>query len=82
LAHFHTQRFEVRRVSDRVVRLVALRDLLAAALESADPEKLGPLAAQYRATLGELEALESKAEAGDPVDEIASRRSARRATAS
>lgn len=65
-------------MSDRSSALEALRDVLWASIQSADPEKRAPLAAQYRATLGELADLsKDDGKAGDPLDEIAARRAAR-----
>lgn len=63
-------------------RLDDLRNLRALLLESIDEasvDKRAPLAAQLRATLAEIESLDEDAKAGDPVDEIAKRRAARRA---
>ncbi|GAA1992838.1 hypothetical protein GCM10009718_33180 [Isoptericola halotolerans] len=64
-------------MSDRLDRLKALADTLEDSIAQADPEKRGPLAAQFRATLADIEALDQDAKAGDPIDELAKRRSAR-----
>lgn len=64
----------------RVDRLKTLADDLEAALTEAPVSVKAQLAAQYRATLAELDALNADAEAGDPIDEIAKRRAARRAS--
>lgn len=63
----------------RVDRLRLLADDLQTALGEAPVGVKAQLAAQYRATLAELDGLESAAseKAGDPVDEIAARRAAR-----
>lgn len=62
----------------RLSQLESLRDLLWDSLESADPEKRASLAAQYRGTLAEIDALSKDAgKAGDPLDEISARRAAR-----
>lgn len=65
-------------MADRLSQLEALRDLLWESLSQADPDKRASLAAQYRTTLAELDVLAKDAgKAGDPLDEIAARRSAR-----
>lgn len=65
-------------MASRLTDLERLRDLLWDSLSEADPEKRASLAAQYRGTLAEIEALSKDAgKAGDPLDEIAARRSAR-----
>ena len=62
----------------RLPALESLRDLLRTSLDEAPADKRAPLAAQYRATLSELATLSAEsAKAGDPLDEIAARRSAR-----
>ena len=63
----------------RVERLRALADDLEAALTEAPVGVKAQLAAQYRATLAELDVLDAAAsdKDGDPVDEITARRAAR-----
>ena len=66
-------------MTDRLSKLHALEDVLWESIGSADPEKRAPLVAQFRAVLAEIAVLsKDSAEAGDPVDEIARRRAARR----
>jgi hypothetical protein len=58
--------------------LVAARELMWLSVLEADPDKRAPLMNQWRAlelTISDLESLAGKV--GDPVDEIAARRSAR-----
>lgn len=67
-------------------RIDKLRDLAALLEESLTDASVGvraQLAAQYRATLAEIDSLsEDRGEkAGDPVDEVAKRRTARRGAA-
>jgi len=62
---------------DRKAALEALRDVLAVSILAADPDKRSSLSAQLTVVLAQIEALQPKAKAGDPVDEIAKRRSAR-----
>ena len=65
-------------MASRLSDLERLRDLLWDSLSQADPDKRASLAAQYRATLAELDVLSKDVgKAGDPLDEIAARRSAR-----
>jgi hypothetical protein len=65
-------------VDDRLTKLRALEGVVLASIEGAAEDKRAPLVAQYRALLAEIESLSKSAEkAGDPVDEIAARRSAR-----
>lgn len=55
-----------------------LRDTLRQSISDAEPDKRASLANQYRATLADLAALAAdEGKAGDPVDELAARRSAR-----
>lgn len=64
--------------SSRLEALEALRDILRASLDEAPADKRAPLAAQYRATLAEIDSLSAdNAKAGDALDEIAARRAAR-----
>lgn len=63
----------------RLDRLVALRDHLEAVLRIDIPARdLATASREYRAVLAEIAELEPKKAAGDPVDEIAARRAARR----
>jgi len=63
-------------------RLESLADALEIALLEADPAVKAQLAAQYRATLNELDQIkEPEAKAGDPIDEVAARRALRRRSA-
>ena len=64
----------------RLDRLRVLADALEVALAEAPVGVKAQLAAQYRATLAELDALDADAGVGDPIDEIAKRRAARRAS--
>jgi len=62
----------------RIDDLRAARDLMWDSIEAADAEKRAPLMNQWRALEATISEIESKAEkAGDPIDEIAARRSAR-----
>lgn len=61
----------------RAERLAMDRDLLEAAMAEGDPKALPALVREHRAVMAELEALTPQAKAGDPLDEIAARRSAR-----
>lgn len=65
----------------RLDDLRALREQLLVWIDDAPVDKKAPLVAQYRATLSEIQALEPKEAQGDGIDEIAKRRSARRAGA-
>lgn len=58
-------------------QLEQLRDVLWSSVNSADPEKVAPLAKEYRAVVERLEALTGAGKVGDPIDEIAARRAAR-----
>lgn len=62
----------------RLDDLKLARDLMWESISEADPDKRAPLMNQWRALESTIAELESKSEkAGDPVDEIAARRSAR-----
>ena len=63
----------------RLDDLVKLREDLLVWLDTAPVDRKAALVAQYRATLTELESLQPKEAQGDSIDEIAARRSARRA---
>lgn len=65
--------------ADRTRRLEALRDRLSAAIEDAGPRDLASLAARYVAVLREIAEL-APASTGDPLDDLTSRRNARRTT--
>lgn len=65
-------------MADRLESLRSLAAVLWDSLAEADADKRAPLAAQYRATLAEVETLEREAgKVADPVDEISARRVAR-----
>lgn len=68
----------------RLERLRRLRSVAEAALATELPAReIAAISKEYRALLAEIEKLEASEEkAGDPVDEIAARRAARRATPS
>lgn len=62
----------------RLDELKLARDLMWASISEADPDKRAPLMNQWRALEATIATLSSEAEkVGDPVDEIAARRSAR-----
>jgi hypothetical protein len=61
----------------RLSALEALRDVLAVSIVAADPDKRAPLAARLTDVLEQIERLTPAAKVGDPVDEIAKRRTAR-----
>lgn len=65
----------------RLDDLVALREQLQVWLEDAPVDRKAALVAQYRSTLAEIDELTPKEQVGDGIDEIAARRSARRAGA-
>lgn len=67
-------------MSDRRERLENARDLLLESMRSVDPDKVAPLAKEYRLLLAELDSLPDEAQVSD-ADEIAARRAARRAGA-
>lgn len=75
---------------DRLESLRALAMILDESLRSVDPEKRAPLAAQYRLTLAEIDALAKEAgetsggelSGGTPLDELNRRRAARESRAS
>ena len=66
----------------RLDDLVKLREDLLTWLGEAPADRKAALVAQYRATLAEIDELSPKEAVGDGIDEIASRRAARRAGAS
>lgn len=59
--------------------LRAAADLAWASAQEAPADKRAPLLAQYRAALADLAKVADETKTGDPVDEIAQRRAARRA---
>ncbi len=61
---------------DRLKTLEALRDVLAASIMDADPDKRASLAARLTDVLAQIAELAPKEKAGDPLDEIAARRTA------
>lgn len=65
-------------MTSRLDDLIAMRELLWESVKVADPEKRAPLFARLESVVEQIEKCNStKAKAGDPVDEIAARRSAR-----
>nr|DAK09779.1 MAG TPA: DNA gyrase subunit A [Caudoviricetes sp.] len=71
-------------VDNRQQELEWLAGVLKASIEDAPPDRRGPLASQFRATLAELNALteqsRKKETRNDPFDELAARRAARGGT--
>ena len=63
----------------RLDDLLEMRSLLWDSLDEADPEKRAPLFARLESVIEQIEKLSPVAKVGDPVDEIAKRRAARRA---
>lgn len=63
----------------RLDALQELRDKLREWVEEAPADRRAALVGQYRATLAEIDELSPKEETGDAIDEIAARRTARRA---
>ena len=62
----------------RLDDLMAARDLMWISLAQADPDRRGPLMAQWRALDKDIAELSGGSEeAGDSIDEIAARRAAR-----
>lgn len=70
---------ESAKSGDRLKALQDLRDLIATQLDLTDSARdIAALAARFQSVLSEIEALDNASgKAGDPVDEIAARRSAR-----
>lgn len=69
-------------MADRLSKLRALEVTVLASIDEAPADKRAALVAQYRAILAEIDGMEADTmKAGDPVDEIASRRAARGAVA-
>lgn len=71
-------------VDNRQQELEWLAGVLKASIEDAPPDRRGPLASQFRATLAELNTLTEQARkketVNDPFDELAARRAARGGT--
>jgi len=63
----------------RLEDLTAARDVMWASIQEAPADKRAPLMAQWRALEKDIADLagESEKKAGDPIDEVAARRSAR-----
>lgn len=64
-------------MSARLEDLAAMRELLWESVKQADPEKRAPLIARLESVVEQIDKLSPTAKAGDPVDEIATRRAAR-----
>lgn len=64
-------------MSARLDDLKAMRELLWTSLSEADPDKRAPLFARLESVIEQIDKLAPSAKAGDPLDEIAARRSAR-----
>jgi hypothetical protein len=64
-------------VATRLEDLNAMRELLWESVKQADPDKRAPLFARLESVIEQIEKLSPSAKAGDPLDEIAARRSAR-----
>jgi hypothetical protein len=65
-------------MASQLENLEALLSLLWESLGTADADKRASLAREYRATLDKVESLKAANKVGDPVDEVANRRAARR----
>ena len=61
----------------RLDELEKLREVLWVSITAADPDKRAPLAARLESVLKQIEDLTPSEKVGDPIDEIAARRSAR-----
>lgn len=64
-------------MSARLDDLKAMRELLWESLNAADPDKRAPLFARLESVISQIDAATPAVKAGDPVDEIAKRRTAR-----
>jgi hypothetical protein len=62
---------------DRLTELRALYEIARTSIDAADPEKRAPLIARAESLAQQIESLTPTEKTGDPVDEIAARRSAR-----
>lgn len=70
------------KTGDRLRALIALRDTLARSIDNCDSLRdLGTLTARMTEVLQQIDSLTPTAKAGDPVDEVAQRRAARRSGA-
>lgn len=67
-------------MATRLDDLTAMRELIWTSLSEADPDKRAPLFARLESVIEQIEKLSPSVKAGDPVDEIASRRAARGAS--
>ena len=67
------------RDDDELSALLALRDELADAIDDAEPDKIAPIAAQFRATVGRIAQIRSQVPAeASKADQLAERRAKRR----
>ena len=65
-------------MADRLDKLRLLEEVTLASINAADADKRAPLISQMRGILSEIADLDqAAAKKGDPIDEIAARRSAR-----
>lgn len=64
-------------MATRLEDLNDMRDLIWESVKQADPDKRAPLFARLESVIEQIEKLSPSAKAGDPLDEIAARRSAR-----
>lgn len=67
-------------MASQLENLEALLALLWESLGTAEADKRASLAREYRATLDKVESLRAVNKVGDPVDEVANRRAARRSS--
>lgn len=65
-------------MATRLDDLKDMRELLWESVKQADPDKRAPLFARLESVIEQIDALSPNEKAGDPVDEIAKRRAARR----
>lgn len=65
------------KVPSRLEDLERLRGVLWVSILQADPEKRAPLVARMESVIQQIDDLTPSEKAGDPIDEIAARRSAR-----
>lgn len=68
-------------MSSRLDELEQLRGLLWESIREAPADKRAPLAARLESVLEQIESLSPAGKVGDPVDEVAKRRAARRSGA-
>lgn len=64
-------------MSARMDDLVRMRELLWLSIAEAPADKRAPLFARLESVIEQIDTLSPQAKAGDPIDEIAKRRSAR-----